>query len=228
MISCWSYRDAWHPFLRLLDKFWPDHPRPVTLLTDQIEPGFEFEASHPVQVYCGPTSQRWAWCTVLANFMTTCGDGPVLLFQEDFFLTSPVNVDLIEHAIEQMHAKSAGSVRLYPCPGAERDDGDPFYGVIPRGTPYRISLQATIWRPSFLEAIARQFDTAIEFELRGGPYADLYLGDEVLSFKRHMQPWPLEYLCTAIVQGEWSRDAKRFCELHEIPVDWSRRRFQSA
>lgn len=225
MISCWNYRDAWKPFFALLEKFWPDHPQ-AWLLTDELQPGADVPDN--VQVYCAPSTPRWSWCEVLAGFAREVSDEPILLFQEDFFLTSPVRMDLIQRALEQLEQKKkAGSVRLYPCPGGDTDYGDPHFAIIERGTPYRISCQATIWRPSFLLKIAERFNTTIDFELCGTPFADS-LPDPVLAFKRDAQPWPLEYICTGIVRGEWNPDARRLCEQHGIDVDWSRRPFQRA
>lgn len=205
VISCEAYRDAIKPFFALMDRFWSDRPYPLTLYTDA--PGE-------------------SWCSVVARCAQKSDDA-VMILQEDFFLSAPVNQPLIDHALEQMKARNAGMVRLYPCPGADEDYGDPYFGIVKRGSRYRISCQASIWRSDFLYAIASQFNTPQEFELMGSGLSDA-LPSEVLAFKRDVKPWPLEYLCTAIVNGKWSQGAKQLCDSLDIEVNWSMREFQSA
>lgn len=151
-----------------------------------------------------------------------------MVFQEDFFLNAPVNQPLIDHALKLMERDNVGAVRLYPCPGANEEIGDPYFGRVTRHTAYRTSCQATIWKPGYLHAIASRFNTPSEFELQGSAWASSHLPAEVLAFKRDVQPWPIEYLCSAIGRGLWSQDAKKLCDTHGIEVDWSFRGFQPA
>lgn len=215
VMSCWKYRDTWKPFFSLFYKFWPDCKYPVVLITDQAK-GFS-RANVQVAEYPG-----LSWCRMLFENVLR-SDGPILMFQDDFFLSGPVHSHLIEYAIDQLHTRGAGSVRLYPCPGAEADYGDPYFGIVPHHTRYRTSCQATIWRPAYLAQIAARGETPMDFELLGSVFASTNLPDEVLAFKREVQPWPLEYLCSAIDRGKWNPDAKTLCEKHGILADWSLR-----
>jgi hypothetical protein len=219
VISCWAYRDAWAPFFALLEKFWPNHPQ-AWLLTEHIEPSAK--VPNNVQVFSGPNSLRWSWCQVVRAFALTSGDEPILLMQEDFFLSGPVNTGLIERALVELELQKAGSVRVYPCPGGDIDYGNPYFAEVQHGTSYRISCQATIWRPSFLAEIAR-FRTPFDFEVLGGPVAD-NMPDKVLAFKRDVHPWPMEYLCTGIIRGKWMADSRALLEANGIPVDFSMRK----
>lgn len=189
-----------------------------TLITDRIEPGYEF--ANDVEVFLA----HGQWSQAVAQFANTVEHEAVLLMQEDFFLTAPVKEDLIVEAMIQLHEQKAGCVRLYPCPGSDEEYGNLRFGSISRGAPYRISCQAAIWRPSYLSSIASQFSTAAEFELRGTP-ASCEMPEDVLSIKRESSPWPMEYLCSAISRGLWNPDAKRLCDQHGIVGDWSMRAF---
>lgn len=207
VISCWKYADAQEPFFALFEKFWPNCPYTTELVSD-IE------------------SQPLPWCRVVETLVVQEKES-ILLLQEDFFFNAPVNQNLIERGLEQMKARNAGCVRLYPCPGGIDDYGDPHFAIVPRGTRYRISCQAAIWNPSYLYKIASRFNTPQEFELQGTVLSN-DLPEEVLAFKRDVQPWPLSYECTAIVRGKWTQGAKKLCDEHQIVVDWSRRGFQAA
>lgn len=221
--SCWAYRDCWIPFFRLLDHFWPNHP-PVFLLTDYYYDN-SIHPKVPATICVTPGDGPESWGPRLASFARTYGPDEILMLQEDFLLSAPVNQERIDHALEQFHSRSAGSVRLYPCPGSDEDYGDPFIGIVRRNARYRISCQATIFRPRFLEILARTFHTPRAFELQGTEYASLYLTDEVLATKRESRPWPLEYLCTAVIGSRWNPDAKRLCDSMGIENDWSLRAF---
>jgi len=205
VITCAAYRDAWDPFLALVKHFWPDCPYPITFHSDR--------AGEP-------------WCGVLLRSALE-SDEPLMVFQEDFFLTAPVQSDLVARGWELLESRGAGCVRLYPCPGAVEDFGDPHFGRIPRGTAARISCQVAIWQPDYLAEIARYClntttGEAGDFENRGTPFSDT-LPVPVLSFKREAQPWPLEYLVSGIDRGYWNPDAKRLCDQLGIAVDWSLR-----
>lgn len=230
VISCWNYRDAWPAFFGLLTKFWPDCPYPVDLLTDRLE---VFDDSvKPMRATCSfgkcPSPRDilihdGSWCEMLASYAADLGEESCLLFQEDFLLTAPVKRELVEDGLDWL-GNGIGMVRLYPCPGAEQDGEDTNYAIVPRGTPYRISCQASIWNPQFLYAIASRLKTPAEFEIEGSKLAES-LPDTVLAFKRDLQPWPLEYLCSAISRGKWNPDAKKLCDKANISVDWTMREF---
>lgn len=226
MISCAKYSDAWPGFIGLLNHFWPDHP-PLTLITDKVDAAAR--SCGEVFLY----NRHGSWCEILASFARQqCLDtdlyGPVLLMQEDFFINASVRTDLIEHGIEQMEAMKAGCVRLYPCPGGDEDYGNPHYAIVPRGTRYRISCQASLFRPAYLYAIANRCgSTPADFEINGSELSDDLAGP-VLAFKRDVQPWPMSYLCSAISRGQWNPAAKDLCDSLGIENDWSRRPFQAA
>jgi hypothetical protein len=204
VITCDAFRDAWEPFRALFTKFWPECPYPVTWYSDN-----------------GTAS----WCSVVLGCANE-SNAPILLLQEDFFMSQPVRQSVVEHGLRLMMLRNAGALRLYPSVGGIDDIGDPYFAAVPRGTRYRLSCQASIWNPEYLAEIARRsMETTSEagdFENLGGPQGDL-LPNEVLAFKRDLKPWPFEYIATAIVRGRWNPDALKLCAEHGIAIDTSRR-----
>jgi hypothetical protein len=217
VISCWNYRDCWQPFRALFDQFWPDHP-PITLITDRAG---KVGGYGDVFQY-----ESLSWCAILKAFADQCSE-PILLFLDDFFLSAPVQTELVEHGERILQEERAGCVRLYPCPGGDEDYGDSHFRRVSQFAPYRISTQPAIWDPTYLSKIASRFNSPWEFETAGTLYSR-ELEQPVFAFDRDVKPWPLEILCTAIVRGEWSHGAKTLCDAHQIPVDWSQRPFQLA
>lgn len=206
VITCDAYRDAWLPFIQLFNRFWPDCPYPA-----------HFEGDR----YSGET-----WCSVVRRVAESSPDEPILILQEDFFFTAPVEAPLIGYAHFLLDLKEAGCVRLYPCPGGTEDIGDPHFAEVGYKTPNRISCQAALWNPEYLYDIATHSmyttATAGDFENLGTIYSN-ERPEPILAFKREQKPWPMEYLSSAISRGQWNPDAIRLCERYGIPLDRSRR-----
>lgn len=220
MASCWKYRDAWKPFFSLLERFWPNCPYEIDLLTDvDVEAGRGVPASVNTRIYQTDTP----WCRMLSHF-TGINDEIVMLFQDDFFIHAPVQPDAIDEALEQMRELNAGMVRLYPCPGSNLDYGNGHFGFVTKETPYRISCQVSLWRSQYLHTLSRDFNTPTEFEFQGTQLSN-QLPDVVLAWKRDAEPWPLQYLCSGISRGRWNPDAKRLCDQYGIVNDWTMRPF---
>lgn len=228
VVSCWKYRDCWNPCLVLLDTFWPDHPNPVALLTDEIG-DFRFTSKRQPLIFCAPTKYRWPWCKVVEHYARTVTE-PILLLQEDFLLTKPVDTAVVEHAAKLLEQTSAGMIRLYPSPGGTQDIGDPLFAEVPRGTPYRISCHASLWNPDYLAHVAQgaawTTGEAGDFENLGSPFSD-GLAQPVLAYKRELD-WPMDYLASAIRRGQWEPDAIKLCAEHKIDLDRSMREVWAA
>src|SRR5688572_9058363 len=143
--SCWKYRDTWPGFFGLSKKHWADCPYRQILLTDSI-------GNHRDELFDGidwVESGNKSWCAIVATFAAEMDDQPILLMLDDLFLTGPPNQEMIDHALKILERDNVGAVRLYPCPGANEEAGDPYFGRVARHTQYRNSTLATIWRPSY-------------------------------------------------------------------------------
>ncbi len=222
VITCEAYRDTWHPFFQLFRRFWPDCQFPISLVTDSCSDRSMIPDDVEVRAY-GKT-----WCGNFGAFALEHFAGPILMLQDDFFLNAPVNLELIHRGINLLRG-NVGAVRLYPCPGADSSAGDAFFGPVDRGNPYFVSCQASVWDPGFVQQIAANDRTGLarDFELDGTLWARRHSSRDVLAFRREKQPWPISYMCTAIVRGKYLPEAKALCDKYSITVDWSRG-FQAA
>jgi hypothetical protein len=214
-MTCERYSDTWKPFVELFRKFWPDCPYPVTMLTDHFIPNMGYDGD--------VIESGKSWVGMLADFAMQ-SLSPVLMLQDDFFLSAPVRDDLIEYGLHQMEKHQAGIVRLYPCPGATDYIGDKFFGEVKRGTRYRVSCQLSIFHPAYLAKLAEHANTPQEFEIKGSPASDTF-PEPVLAWRREVTPFPVSYICTAVVGAKWHPSAKELCDKHGIEADWSRRGF---
>jgi len=220
VVSCWKYRDAWPATAESLRRYWPDCPWRRILVTDCTDPHAPVLAPFRDRFTLGADL---GWC---ANLQAAIHSGvyepPYLLLQEDFFLTREVDTDVLAEAAKLVeHDPTIGCFRLTPCPGpldeTERGrvgcvGGGVPYGEVHLGEPYRVSCQAAFWSTRFiLRALAvgtSRGGAAEQFEL-GGPETCRLEPCRVLSVLRSASRLPIEYLCTAVVRGRWSRDAVR-------------------
>jgi hypothetical protein len=222
MVSCFGYRDAWPHFKFFIEKHWRGCKIPWATITDKAEgPGI----GQVLQV-----GSDKGWTRNLANGLIQAKQRfpdtkHIVLWQEDFFLTATVQQEAIDEAVRLLDSDPmVGCVRLYPCPG-----GDPTamvstnYGEHKRRVDYRISCQVAIWRYEYLMKILDNekldgYPTPREFELDGTEFSNL-MKEVVLAWDRQRQPWPVEYLCSAISRGRWSPDAVRYCRENGIEPD---------
>lgn len=218
VITCYAYRDCWKPFVSLFRKFWPDCPHELWLVTDRNDRSIELP---DVQVF----EYDATWTEVLGAFASE-QDESLMLCQEDFLFTAPVDANAIYRALDRLEHFQAGCVRLYPCPGAETDFGDPEFGAIAQGVPYRISCMAALWDPEYLTSICSDVGpgSAADFELKGSRESNTY-ANPILGWKRDVKPWCIQHLASAIGRGKWDPNAKKLCEEHGIEVDWTMREF---
>ena len=217
--SCGAYSDAWAPFYALFQKFWPDCPWPLTLVTDAHANLWPGEKS--IEIGCdlgwGPN--------IVVGLRKLNNPRHFLLLQEDFFLSQPVNNNMVQEALAMMSATSgAGCFRLFPCPGPDAPLTD-WYGLIKHQAAYRVSCQAAIWfRPEF-ESLAFDCRTAADFEIQGTLRASKRCAcvKYYSVLRNDPNTWPINYYCSAIARGQWMPEAVEFVKAQGIPIDTSKR-----
>lgn len=214
MTTCHGYRDAWEPFFKLFEKYWPDCPY------DKI-----VAADYPNE----QLNWRWltappmtSWCKTTLNVIQQIKSKYILLFQEDFFLNAPVDSAGVQLALDFLEQTGGDIFRLYPCPGPDIDIGCEKIGRINSDADYAVSCQATIWKRDYLISLLEQFETPLQFEMEGTKYIKRE-GANLFGWKREATPWPLQYICTAIVKGCWTGGAIELCQHEGIPLDLSLR-----
>jgi hypothetical protein len=227
--SCLKYSATWSPFFQFFKHYWRNCPYRVHLVTDGWTHEHKFWSTELAPFSLFEVTENW--CGNLLAFAEYAKDRneAVLLFQDDFWLNAPVNDYAIDRAKHLMLEHNAGCVRLYPCPGSDRDimyRYDPQFGVVEHGSPYRISCQTGLWRADYLADVLKHCGgtTPADFEIGGTMYAESRK-DPVLAWKRAIEPYPVSYICSAVSRNRWEPDAKIMCDAHGFKVDWSQRKF---
>ncbi len=214
-----GYKDAWEPFFTLFDRYWPDCPFPIYLISNNAR----YENGRVVNLALG---DDMGWANNMIAALREIPAPYIIYLQEDYFLIRPVDTQRIMDLIAYMDEKQAGYLRLYPAPGPDRDCPDnPDVGEISEGAPYRVSMQAAVWRKDVLQRLLVKDEDGWDMEFYGSERS-CELEEKFLSVKRKgsvariIDP-PFPYLCTAIIRGTWIREAVDLCRAEGIELDMS-------
>jgi hypothetical protein len=214
--SCDKYHDLWDPFFTLFFRYWPDCPYPVYLGTNHLK-------YNDKRVKTITTSDD-DWSSRFRTVFEKIPEPYVIVMNEDFFLTKPVDTVKIEELIRYMVAQNSGCLRLFPCPGPDLSCLDnPEVGEISKGADYRLSLQAAIWNKQTLLELLREGESAWELEINGTKRTN----DLDVPFLCVTGDSPIPYFCTGVVKGKWVREAVELCKKEGIEVDLTVRSVQT-
>lgn len=220
--SCDNYSDAWGPFFRLLFRYWPDPGCPIYLISNREE----FRHPRVINIRVGPDVD---WSSNLISALDRILESHLLILLEDYFLVEPVDDGTIRELFRHQCRSDIGYLRLYPCPGPrEITENVAGYGmgIVEKGTPYRASLQSAIWKRQLLRNLAREGESAWDFE-DGGSRRSNGREDVFASVAGDLEGRiPLKYLCTAIVSKYWTKEAVALCAKHSIPIDFGKRKME--
>jgi hypothetical protein len=214
--SCDKYSDLWPSFFFFFKKYWPDCPYPVYLLANDLKCD-----------YVGVTTIRLgldvSWASNLNKALDTIKEQRILILLEDYFLTERVDGKLIEHYESLMKKDNLAYIRLVPVPPPDADSAvDERLGIINKGSAYRTSLQAAIWDRDPLIYLLDRTGSPWEFEIKGS-FISSEISAPFLSVKNEANAVPLNYYCTAVVQGKWMPGAVRLCKEQGAPLDTTKR-----
>lgn len=204
-----AYSACWAPFCHGVQKYWPECAESLIFITNQ--------KTSP----CGTAVQTGAdrgWAANL-KFALSQIDAPYLLYaQEDYWINKRVNHQNILDYLALIDDDKADCIRLYPAPGpglpCKFDDR---LGIQADNAEYRASLQMAIWRKSVLEDLLIEGESPWRFEAEGSVRSRRYGARFLCVNKRR---YGVEYVFTAIIQGEWTKQAREYAASEGITVDW--------
>jgi len=208
--SCDAFFDAWRPFHAFLEKFWDDCPLDGFLVTN----GLEVRSPRIRSIAVG---EDRGWSSNLLLALTQIAHPYVLYFQEDYFLTAPIDRASLADDFAQVIESGAESLcfRARSEPDAGFKPLNDRYGLVPIHSDGRTRCQVTLWKRSALESILREGETAWNFEARASGRTQEM---QILSY-RSRENAPIRYLMSAISRGLWMPEAVALCRAHEVAID---------
>lgn len=205
--SCDKYSPCWDPFAHGLQKYWPDHPALYTI-TNHLFPNY----GKVIRL-----GQDRGWAVNLSSALDQI-DAPYILYaQEDYWLTHPVDNQVISDYLALLDNGQLGSLRLFPAPPptGEVFQGDERLGIVPKGAEYRTSLQLTLWKKTLLQSLLVIDESPWAFELHGSRRSDAL--DDIFVCVRTKKNG-IQYTFTAIVDGLWSPLAYEYARKENITI----------
>lgn len=223
-----GFEDCWIPFFTLLKKYWPNCHYTIYLNTEKKE--FVFDGLNIISTKVQKNENRkLTWSECLIKGLKAVDTPIILYFQEDYFIKSPVNVDLIEDFVGIMlkmnHVKHIG-LTPFGSRGGFKHTFDNRLWEIKQNARYRISTQAGLWYKDVLENYLVPKESGWMFEINGTKRAqnrndffctvnrDIYGKDKNLI---------IDYILTGIVKGKWHPDIPALFELHGIIIHYENR-----
>lgn len=160
-----GYKDVWDIDMYLLNKYWSNRPK-TYLATSVLKPQYD-----GVEILAA--GEKSEWSKKAYNALKEIKTKYVLLMLEDFFVSSPVDNNLV---LDSLQLIKDNNIKFYQILvqliKSSWEKGKPFLGnkhikIIPQRKKYPLNLQAAIWDREFLmNAIGTDNYNAWQFEIK--------------------------------------------------------------
>jgi len=223
--SCDAFSDAWKPFFKLFHRHWPDCPFPVYLIANQLV--YDDPRVKTINIY--PDK---GWSANMAEALNKFPYPHIIYFQEDYFLKSAVSTKRILNLLDVLIKEKAACLRLWPSPAPGRVFKNYCdIGLINVNSPYRVSLQASIWDAKIFQSLLVPGESGRDMEFAGSERSKLvknpFLSVTKSRYLKINNNPAIDYYCTGIVKGKWNYGVIKFFKKQGIEIGESKRGVES-
>jgi hypothetical protein len=228
-----SYDDCWLPFFTLWRHYWPDNPCQIYLAAET-----KTQAFRDVDIVnyrdTAWADDRPSWSELLNATLERIETRYVLYLQEDYFLCGAVPSAKLSALVHWCETDNADCLRLTDPFGSGQKHSDvSFEGMalrpVGKDFGYFASLQAAIWRKSWLQALLDEPMSPWQFERRSTLKAQMMEAKHWYVVGKSDIPQissVFPYFPTGVVKGRWYEPAVvELFQQHGIDVDYSTRGF---
>lgn len=225
--SCDSRSDAWEPFFRLFDEYWPNHPEKVVLNSETKEYDCDF-----MKIHTFTPGKGLKWGERFRRAVEKIDTEYIVYFLEDFFLMREVSDDSFKAAVDLMEKdKTVGFIglkynKVFNYKKGMNKSEKPFVSKDDLNTLNRINNMSVLWRREWLLQLIKDNESPWEFDRYASirskkyPYQVLMINCE----NGGMEP-VFDYgvdieLGYGIYKGKWMPKNKELFEAHGIEVDF--------
>ena len=229
VLSCNKYSDLWDPFFYFFFKYWTDCPYKVYLSSNSIS----YNNSKVSTISSGESTNWSREATIVLNQIK---EDYVLIILEDYFIYKNVDQVLVEKCFKYLKDNNGLFFRLaifpknYSTWWNYSPTTDKQIGKIQKNELYPINLQVGIWSKKGLLEIIKEGESPWKFEIEGSKRIkntemECFCLIDNLNLK--YVHGPITYLCSAVSQGKWMKDAVFLAKKEGIHLDTSKRRIES-
>jgi hypothetical protein len=211
--SCDKYSEVWSPFFTLLFKQWPTLEQKVYLISNNET--FKDKRITPITIH-----NEKSWSDNMLYALEKIPDDYVMIFMEDYFLTSPVDEAKIAKLVKFMRKEQVGYLQIRASSVEQQVSPHPSekeLGYFMKHSPYRNALQVAIWNKKVLKKLLVSGESPWDFEIKGS-VRSAQLDEKFMSIVANS---PVSYIA-AIEKGYWYPTALEFLKKENIPVKMNR------
>ena len=213
VLSCDKNQDTFYPFWWCMEKYFPSHPR-IVYFTESVKNPYYDTINVPHELN--------EWTRGVREFLSQINEKHILLMIDDIFIRK--EVDFIRLDLADRNLK--GNIACFNLEKSwdEQDEETNLVGWKKRkhGRDYEVSLMCGLWDKEKLLKVLDRDCNPWEIELKQEPKGfDYYInsGDYIIDWGyRTFKP-------CGLVKGKWARECKEFFDLHNIPMDYTKRGF---
>lgn len=209
VVSCDKYADLWEPFFELFQRFWPDCPFNVYLLSNRISTG----APKVNNLLVGDDI---SWSDSLSKGLGQIKEEYVLLFLDDLFLHDYVNTKEILEVFNWILESKPNYVRMNPSQKPDKPHNN-LVGIVSKGTIYRTSTVLSVWKRDVLMSLLKPGESAWDFEVYGSVRSDSYNAFYSTRENRFS-------VINGVIKAKWQRSAVKKLKPLGVDIDLSKRK----
>lgn len=201
VISCDRYSDLWDPFFGCLERYWPDCPFPVALVTN--EKPYDREGVEVIHI--GPDRDYASNLIAAVHAVRTPW---LILWVEDAIFTDRIDTERLLAILSEAAAAGAGYLKLTADAPLSFDDANgERIGEIPRGVRYRSAVGTALYRKETLLHLLVPGWSAWQIDKsdRSNDLQEPFMALTVREARRPLLP-----IINAVIKGEWYWPAPPF------------------
>lgn len=204
------FSDIWPQFFHFFFHYWPEPPFKIYLITN-----FKYFDDSRVQSIQLGRDQHWG--TNLLQALDHIDCDYVLYMQDDYLINSRVSNDVMQRAVQWMHAAQADYLNLLYSGKTTHAISDAPYEQLDLSNQWIVDLQAAIWKKNALQHVVQRGWTPWDAESKLNDYSKSKSAHGFYSVNAAQRDY-FRYL-QAVKGGFWLKDAVDFCRQHHVPVN---------
>ena len=220
--SCDKYEDAWYPYFELLQKYWPQHPERIALITETKK--YSCDGLN-IKTYNYPDS--YTWSERLYYTLKDINTKYIIFSLEDFFLLNYVDQEKINNCIKWMeNNEKIAECRLCVSNSPKLKETEEYEGFYfaDSDMDYRVDTQVALWRKESMMNLLDLTESPWNFEknanIRNIHSEDLFLwyySDDIEDINKMVFPYKIEQkLGYGVAWGMWLWNNKSWFEKNGI------------
>lgn len=214
IFSCDKNEEVYPICLKLLDKYYPNHPRVYVLSeTKYFKGAFSITCNKPLN----------EWSKRIRYSLSEIPYEKVLFMCDDVFLRAPVNTEKLKEASRIIKDNVANINFENSFSDEDKDCEYAGFKFRPVGSRFRVSLLCGLWNKEKLMQVLSENCSPWDIEARQKDYGfDYYINTDKPIFE-----WLNDHIYGngAIRNGRWQKEVVEFLKSEQIEVDYNKKGF---